>query len=54
VPVLFVSGYSPDPGLLPEDGETAFLGKPFDATTVARSLLSLRRLQPAAGDPAIR
>ncbi len=54
VPVLFVSGYSPDPGLLPEDGETAFLGKPFDATTVARSLLSLRRLQPAAGGPAIR
>ncbi|MFZ5442264.1 MAG: hybrid sensor histidine kinase/response regulator [Myxococcota bacterium] len=45
VPVLFVSGYTADPVSVAEDAHTLFLGKPFDAVSIAQAV---RRLCPAA------
>ena len=45
LPVLFVSGYAPEPGLLTAGPRTAFVEKPFDASTL---VAALRRLVPEA------
>ena len=38
VPVLFVSGYTPDPSILTSSARTRFLGKPFSAAALTSAL----------------
>ncbi|MEW5739500.1 MAG: PAS domain S-box protein [Myxococcota bacterium] len=41
VPVLFVSGYLPDPGQLPEDAHSRFLAKPYEPDALSALILEL-------------
>jgi CheY-like chemotaxis protein len=51
LPVLFISGYDPDPGVLgaSDQAPTAFLAKPFTGSAL---LAEVRELVPARGDAA--
>jgi two-component system, cell cycle sensor histidine kinase and response regulator CckA len=51
LPVLFISGYDPDPVVLDEgeQGRTAFLAKPFTGSAL---LAQVRQLAPVRRDPA--
>jgi DNA-binding NtrC family response regulator len=49
-PAVYMSGYSPDPGLLKGEPEIPFLQKPFSATelaTIVRETLNKREASPA-------
>ncbi len=51
VPVLYMSGFNPDPDLLAGDALTGFLAKPFDALAVSRALSLLLRPDEAVPQP---
>jgi CheY-like chemotaxis protein len=51
LPVLFMSGYAPLPDALSGGPRTAFVDKPFDASSLAQAV---GRLVPEAAEPAAR